>query len=124
MRIAHGVIAVDLDGTIFDFDLESWHEYGMAYFGEPKADVIQALKELRKLGYEIVIYSSRFTPSESSYAIVAAINFVSRALAKNGIPYDRLWVREGKPHADYYIDDKAMKFESWKQVLKEIKEEK
>ena len=41
------------------------------------------------------------------------------------IPYDRIWGEEpcgpGKPIALHYIDDRAIKFESWAQVMEEIK---
>jgi hypothetical protein len=32
-------------------------------------------------------------------------------LERHGVPYDEIWF--GKPQADVYVDDNAVRFESW-----------
>jgi hypothetical protein len=39
-------------------------------------------------------------------------------LDENQIPYDQVIL--GKPIGDYWIDDRAIRFSSWDQILKEI----
>ncbi len=40
----------------------------------------------------------------------------NRLLNKNDIPFDQLIM--GKPIGDYWIDDRAIKFESWENLIK------
>ena len=112
------VVAVDLDGVIFDFDWDSWVKHGMDYFGKLKEGAIGGLMALRQRGYKIVIHTCRINPEiNKGYTVDELRKIVSKALKKHGIPFDEIWVKEGKPIADYYIDDRAIRFESWSQVM-------
>lgn len=105
-------IAVDFDGTICDF--------AYPYVGAPKKGVRQALEKFKALGFQIIVFSCRtshYLPEifgekscpERQKAIKAMVDF----LAVHQIPYDSIDSGElGKPLADYYIDDKAVRFEN------------
>jgi hypothetical protein len=91
------IVCIDIDGVIakegpFDNYL--------------KAEVIPGAKEnitaLSRKGYYIILYTSRWQEDE----------FVTKKwLEIHEIPYNKLIL--GKPLADIYIDDRAIKFEGW-----------
>jgi len=111
-------IAVDLDGVIFEYDPTDWR--GLKHFGKPVEGVITALMMLQKAGHKIIIYSTRTNPVVNpEYPKAQLLDFVQKELDRHAIPYDRIET-EGKPYAHVYIDDRAFRFESWDQVLKEI----
>jgi len=114
-------IAVDLDGVILNFNWSSWATRDMDYFGTPIKGGAKALKKLKQRGYRIIIHTCRTNPIlNNSYCVEKLYEKVARVLKKNKIPYDEIWLGMGKPIADYYIDDRAIKFENWKQALEEI----
>ena len=93
----------------------------MKYFGTPIKGAKKALINLRRKGYKIIIHTCRVNPVlNNSYSLDELYMKVKKILTKNEIPYDEIWLGTGKPLADYYIDDRAIKFEDWKQVLGEI----
>ena len=115
-------VAIDLDGTILDFDWDSWVSKQMNYFGQPKRGAIRALKLLQQRGFKIIIYTCRTnTRVNPQYTLGELWMMVEKILEQHKIPFDEVWVETGKPIADYYIDDRAIKFESWEQVMEEIK---
>lgn len=116
-------ICVDFDGTLCD------HAY--PWIGPIKPFARQALEVLRMLGYEIVIYSCRtchwnydvFGGDPSMPTLERP--FVKEMIAfldANKIPYDIIDDgSKGKPMADYYIDDKGIRFENnWREIAKHI----
>ena len=115
-------IAIDLDGTILEFDWEQWAMYQMNYFGKPKEGAIKALKFLKKLGYKIIIHTCRTNPKlHPQHTLGELWMIVEKKLVEYGIPFDEVWVETGKPIADLYIDDRGYRFGSWKQVMEEIR---
>lgn len=117
-------IAVDLDGVILNFNWNSWSSRDMDYFGVPIKGSINGLKRLRKLGYRIIIHTCRTNPVlNNGYTLEKLYEKVKRILKKHKIPHDEIWLGAGKPIADFYIDDRAIKFESWRQVIQDIKKE-
>ena len=116
-----GNIAVDLDGVLLNFNWNSWASKDMNYFGTPMKGGINAIKKLRKSGYRIIVHTCRTNPIlNDNYTSGVLYEKVKKILKKNKIPYDEIWMGPGKPIADYYIDDRAIKFENWKQTLHEI----
>lgn len=116
----HNVVAVDLDGTLLEFDWDEYERKGYDYLGEPKRNAVEILRELKQLGYTIIIYSCRFTPSlykNPKDTLSKTIVRVCKHLDKYSVPYDDLWIKEGKPKADFYIDDKAVEFTTWEHVF-------
>jgi capsule biosynthesis phosphatase len=106
---------VDLDGTICYTKKE-----GECYSDvEPIPGSIETLQTLRKNGHYIIIYTARnmITYNNNIGKIIAnQSSVVIEWLKKHNIPYDELHF--GKPVADYYIDDKAVKFENWNDIKK------
>jgi len=117
--VAHNTICVDFDGTIF--------QWGDIYAKTPPFDgCVEFMRELRKQGWFIVIFTSRLSPtwwqSEGwgfEEAIEKELAFVENRLGEYGIPYDRITAE--KVPAEYYIDDKAVRFENnWAAISKRI----
>jgi hypothetical protein len=120
--VAKGVICIDFDGTIF--------QWGDMYEGTPPfMGAIDVIRELKKRGWEIVILTSRMSPTwwahegmDIKKAFVEQQQFVTRRLENFGIPFDRITAE--KVPAEYYIDDKAIRFEgkdsSWKEIGKVV----
>ena len=61
------------------------------------------LQEMRNEGYHIIVYTSGITDSPGSLIGIQAW------LQQNEVPYDEIWQRQGKPDADIYIEDKAVR---------------
>ena len=95
------VIICDLDGTICTE--EKTFSRSMAI---PLDGVVEALSELRNKGNKIIVYSAR---SWAEYEMT------ERWLNDNSVPYDQLVL--GKPIGDYWIDDRAVEFTSWAEVM-------
>jgi len=93
-------IAVDFDGVIAEYDGYK----GWGVLGEPRLDVLEALRELRSEGWKIVIHTTRGEHEISGY------------LAQHGIPFDEInrnsdYETVGpKPVADLYWDDRAVSY--------------
>ena len=120
--IAHDRIAIDLDKTILQTNWNRWKEEGMEYFGNPKPGALAALKKLKERGFYIIIHTCRTnTEANHGYTHGELREIVDKALRERGVPFDEIWIERGKPLAMYYIDDSAIHFESWEQVLREIK---
>ena len=107
-------ICVDFDGVIADYS-KGWQ--GAATFGTPLPGAADALAGLRAAGWKVIIHTTRKgTLALRSY------------LHEHGIPYDEInrnsdqppGSNEGKPIADVYLDDRAVRFQSWPQALAEI----
>ncbi|MCU1285910.1 MAG: Haloacid dehalogenase domain protein hydrolase type 3 [Acidobacteriales bacterium] len=115
------LIAVDFDGTIV--------EHMFPAIGPLKAGVKEALTRFRELGYELIIYSCRgskwypevYPPEQTARCFKEMVEF----LHANEIPFDMVDDGElGKPFADYYIDDRAVRFENnWDQIKNAIEYE-
>jgi len=120
MKELERTVAVDLDGTILEFDWTKFRESGYHDFGKPRPGVVKALQKLRKLGYKIVIHSCRFTPGiyeGSSDTVEEVVGSTKKFLKEYGIIYDEFWTEKGKPVADFYIDDHAIRFTTWDEVM-------
>jgi adenylylsulfate kinase len=93
-------IAVDFDGVIAEYDGYK----GPGVLGEPRLDVIDALRTLRAEGWKIVIHTTRGEQEIVGY------------LAQHGIPHDEInrnsdYKTQGpKPVADLYWDDRAVSY--------------
>jgi ribonucleotide monophosphatase NagD (HAD superfamily) len=100
-------IMVDLDGVV------STEE---RVFDRPLAKPIpgarEALHELKDAGHTIVIYTARGW---------AEYNYTKAWLDQHDIPYDA--IQMGKPIAQVWIDDRAIRFRDWQQALGELRDE-
>lgn len=97
-------IVIDLDGTICTEEKQFSRSLAKVQNGAR-----EALELLRSKGYIIIIYSAR---TWAEYEM--SINWLN----SNSIPFDQLIL--GKPQGDYWIDDRAIKFQSWSLTLKEL----
>lgn len=117
-------IAVDFDGTICD--------HAFPHIGKIKSGVKEALTIFKELGYLICIWSCRTChyhydifggnetiPTLERERVVEMIQF----LKDNEIPYDFIDDgSKGKPSADFYIDDKAIRYQNnWDAIAKYVK---
>src|ERR1700733_12911466 len=103
-------IAVDFDGVIADY--EGWE--GEGHIGQQRKDVIEALAQLRKEGWRIIVYSCRAATDIRAY------------LVANGVPFDEINTNSAratkgpKPSATVYWDDRAVRYSG--NALADIKE--
>lgn len=97
-------VMVDLDGVLCTEE---------AFFDRPLAEPIagarEALQKLRAAGYVVVVYTARGWNEKRP---------TERWLAEHGFEYDGLHM--GKPVADYWIDDRAIRFTDWDEALGHI----
>jgi len=106
-------ICIDLDGVIAELKKtdESYEEL------KPVKGAVEFLKKLKEDGHYIIIYTSRHmkTCNGNIGKVIAKIGKLTiEWLNKYGIPYDELVF--GKPHADLYIDDNAVRFRGWENL--------
>lgn len=110
------IACIDLDGTLAHF--EEWK--GEKHFGNPIAGASEALKQLRKENWLLIIFTTR-TNKE----------YIKDFLNNNDIPFDHINENPnqpentigGKPYADVYIDDRAIQFNGdWKKTVLDMKE--
>lgn len=108
-------VCIDLDGTIAHY--KEWQ--GEKFFGDPVEGVQDALEQLRKDGWKIIIYTTR-----SNGALVEGY------LKKHSIPFDHVNYNPdqpknaigGKPYADVYVDDRGIQFNgNWSVTLNEVR---
>lgn len=106
-------ICIDIDGTIAQLR-KSDKDYNNL---EPIEGAVESIQKLHREGHYIILYTARNMETHSGnigkvLAAQGAILF--EWLKKYQIPFDEIYF--GKPSADVYIDDKALKFESWKNL--------
>ncbi|MFW5953619.1 MAG: hypothetical protein ACOCSJ_05590 [Candidatus Natronoplasma sp.] len=110
------VIAIDFDGTLFEYD--GWKNSN--HYGEPIDGAKEIVEKLRDKGFKIMIFTTRGNEK-----------VVKEALEEYDIPYDYInenphtppeaEISDVKPPANYYIDDRAIAFKGdWKEVMEEI----
>ncbi len=101
-------IMVDLDGVLCTEEV---------FLERPLAQPIDgaraALKKLRAAGHVVVIYTARGWGEK---------RVTERWLADHGFEYDGLHM--GKPIADVWIDDRAIRFTNWPAALAHLSPEK
>lgn len=112
-------IIVDFDGVIH------WYRKGWqdgTIYDEPVPGVKQALEELKEIGYEIIIFSTRaFTRVVKGKTEESQYYAMCSWLAKYEIPYDSIWQEVGKPMGYVYLDDRAIQFKgNWRETLQNI----
>jgi len=104
----------DLDGTICHTKKET-ETYSDVLPLEGAAETLQSLKQQ---GHYIIIYTARHMKTcngDVSLVKEKVGKITEDWLAKHEIPYDELIF--GKPLADQYIDDRAIQFKTWKDLI-------
>ena len=97
-------IIIDIDGTICAEEKEFRRALAVPIKGAK-----EAVNSLKKNGHTIIFYSAR---------IWAEYEMTIDWLNKHGFLFDQLIL--GKPQGDVWIDDRAIRFSSWTEVIKEI----
>lgn len=92
-----------IDGTICDTD-DSHYELSL-----PRLDIIARINELYDSGNTIKIFTSRGVTSRKQLR-----GFTVKQLASWGVKYHELIM--GKPHADFFIDEKAVNTKDWRKT--------
>jgi len=109
----------DLDGTLCHVK-----RGGEEYINvKPIEGAVETLQRLKKEGHYIIIMTARnmLTYNSNLGKIIANQSpIVIEWLNKHNIPYDELHF--GKPVADFYVDDKAVKLEDWKKFNETLEE--
>ncbi len=98
-------IMVDLDGVIATE--ERTFERALA---KPLDGARDALRKLREAGHTVIVYTAR---GWAEYKMTKAW------LDDNGFAYDGLHM--GKPIADVWIDDRALRHNDWPRTLDDLK---
>jgi len=114
-RLKDKIIAVDLDGTILEYD--EWR--GPAVFGEPLQGAKWALEKFKEMGAIIVVHTCRKMTDK-----------VEQHLRTHKIPFDYInfsprnkksKMSEAKIGADIYIDDRGLPFRGeWHETYKAV----
>ena len=100
-------IIIDLDDTICSTKNGDYEN------SIPKEEVIKKIKEYKKLGFEIIIYTSRNMRTYKGNVDLIKANtlpIIIKWLEKFDVPYDQIIV--GKPwpsFGGFYVDDKAIR---------------
>ena len=97
------IYCFDLDGTICSSVENS--DYGSAV---PYEDVIKKINYLYSKGNKIIFMTARGSVSKKDWT-----EFTTRQLLSWGVKYHEL-ITNKKPHADFFIDDKAINAEDWR----------
>jgi mannose-6-phosphate isomerase-like protein (cupin superfamily) len=105
-------IVVDIDGVLAE---EQHQNIFTQDYAKPKLvkGAVAAIKKLRKNGAFVILHTSRTEEL--------------RQVTKNWLHYARIEYDDlvlGKPSGDVYIDDRALRFESWKKCLNWIQQKK
>jgi capsule biosynthesis phosphatase len=103
-------ICIDLDGVVCRLK-----QSGQSYADlEPIPGAVDRLRSLRKAGHYIILFTARHmkTCGANVGMVLARQGKVTLDwLDRNGVEFDE--IHFGKPHADVYLDDNAMRFQSW-----------
>lgn len=110
-------IAIDFDGVIHTFD-RGWHD-GTCY-GEPIAGSLDIVKSLSER-YNVIIFTAKARPDRPLVNNKTGKELVTEWLEHHNVLQYVVEVTHEKPRAQYYIDDKAIKFDNnWEEILEEI----
>jgi hydroxymethylpyrimidine pyrophosphatase-like HAD family hydrolase len=111
-------LAVDIDGTIVTASPSRPDDFDVTKFGEVLPGAVETLEDLRRDGWFILLYSCRGNPSSNQGWTAPALKTnIAMWADEAGVPYDDVWVGEGKPQANAYLDDKNVEFNGdWSKI--------
>ena len=104
------IIVIDIDGVIAQENENNYIDYSSVELIKGAKNCIE---KLINEGHHIILYTARL---ECDRQITEGWLYLCQ------IPYHELHF--GKPYADIYIDDKALKFNNWNQIELEFFGEK
>ncbi len=106
-------ICIDIDGVICKLR-NSGEDYPDL---EPVPGAAEKLRALRAAGHYVILFTARHMKTcQGNVGLVVARKGAITLdwLARHGMEYDEIYF--GKPHADIYIDDNALRFETWDKI--------
>ena len=112
-------IAIDLDGVICPIKRPDQSYADL----EPLPGAVARIRQLREAGHYIIITTARnMATCESNLGKV--IKNVGKLtldwLERYGVEYDE--IHFGKPNAEVYLDDRAIRFSTWQEITGELLE--
>ena len=110
-------ICIDFDGVIHESNKGFYN--GRCY-GKPISGCFYALEKLSE-NYSLVIYTCKANPDRPLIDDKTGVELVWEWLEKHSLANFIDEVVFGKPHAIAYIDDKAIRFDSWEKAIVDLK---
>jgi capsule biosynthesis phosphatase len=109
-------IVVDLDGVICPVKLpdESYADL------LPLPGAVARMRGLRAAGHYLIIVTARnmATCQSNQGKVIRNVGKITLDwLEQHGVEYDELYF--GKPNAELYIDDRAIRFSGWTEITEE-----
>ena len=98
-------IAIDFDGVIHEYSL-GWGNGSI--YDQPMPGTFAALQALKEKGYKIVVFSTR--AKEQKDDITTWLKCFDLAQYVDEVTHE-------KPRAFAYIDDRAIRFTNWRDML-------
>jgi capsule biosynthesis phosphatase len=109
-------IAIDLDGTICPIKKPEQTYADLL----PLPGAVERIRELRAAGHYIIIQTARNMATRQSN-VGQVMKHVGKItlnwLDQHGVEYDEIYF--GKPNAEIYLDDRALRFTSWQDITEE-----
>lgn len=106
-------IVIDLDGTICPIKQKDERYEDL----QPLAGAVEKMREIKEAGHYIIIQTARNMATQQGNLgrVMQNIGKITLDwLVKYNIQYDEIYF--GKPNAHIYIDDRALRFSSWKEL--------
>ena len=97
-------IAVDLDGCLAE--MGEWRGY--QYIGPPIMSVVKDIRRAKRRGAKIILHTCRISTIDNKI-YPDSLDTIRKWLKDNDVPVDEIWMGTGKPAAQEYWDDKAVK---------------
>jgi len=107
-------IAIDFDGVIHKNSL-GFHD-GSVY-DEPIEGSLEAIRKLYDMGYSIVIFTAKAKSDRPLVNGKTGEELIWEWLEKYNVSQYIKSITSEKPRAKYYIDDNAVRFTNWVDVL-------
>ena len=109
-------ISIDFDGVIHDDNL-GW--YDGTIYGNPIVGSLEAIKKLAQ-DYKLVLFTAKAKPDRPLVDGKTGAELIWEWLEKYEIKEYFSEITSEKPRCLFYIDDKAIRFNNWKDALSDI----
>jgi capsule biosynthesis phosphatase len=110
-------IVIDLDGTLCPIK-----QPGQSYANlPPLPGAVDRLRQLRSAGHYLIITTARnmATCNSNLGKVMKNVGQITLEwLDRHGFEYDEIYF--GKPNAEVYIDDRAIRFADWASVTDQL----
>ncbi len=106
-------ICIDLDGVVCQLRRADQSYADL----EPVEGAPEALRSLRAAGHVVILLTARHmktTGGNPGLALARQGKVTLDWLDRHGVEFDE--IHFGKPHADVYIDDNALRFTGWADI--------